>query len=89
MLDYRRIASEWHGGQWTALYAFASSGHIGSDLQTEIRRTYNRLATVQRTCRFGRELRTLHSHIGRRIVDMNYRRQHPSNIGRANHEEND
>lgn len=24
--EARRIASEWHGGQWSALYAFASTG---------------------------------------------------------------
>lgn len=26
--DARRIASEWHGGQWSAFYAFSSSGAI-------------------------------------------------------------
>lgn len=36
--DARRIASEWHGGQSTALYAFASSGHIATDLLDEASR---------------------------------------------------
>ncbi|GAA5021774.1 hypothetical protein [Actinopolymorpha pittospori] len=35
----RRLAAEWHGGQWTALYSLASSGHIDRDrLRTEISR---------------------------------------------------
>lgn len=33
----RKIASEWHGGMNTALYAFASSGAITGDLLGEIR----------------------------------------------------
>ena len=33
----RVIASWWHGGQWSALYSFASSGHIGTDLIDEIK----------------------------------------------------
>jgi hypothetical protein len=27
-LEARKVASEWHGGQWTGLYALASSGAI-------------------------------------------------------------
>lgn len=34
----RRLASEWHGGQWTAIYSFASSGAISPGLLTEINR---------------------------------------------------
>jgi hypothetical protein len=34
----RRIASEWHGGQRSALYALASAGHIGDDTLSEIDR---------------------------------------------------
>lgn len=32
----RLIASQWHGGQWSALYAFASTGTILEDLIHEI-----------------------------------------------------
>jgi hypothetical protein len=32
----RRIASEWHGGQSSALYAFASTGTILNTLKGEI-----------------------------------------------------
>jgi hypothetical protein len=32
----RRIASEWHGGQTSLLYAFASSGAIVSGIRSEI-----------------------------------------------------
>jgi hypothetical protein len=35
-IDVRRVASEWHGGQFTAHYMFASSGHISSTLASEI-----------------------------------------------------
>jgi hypothetical protein len=34
--EARRIASEWHSGQWSALYAFASSGTIQRDLEGEV-----------------------------------------------------
>jgi hypothetical protein len=33
--DLRDVASEWHGGQWSALYAFASSGAIVRGLACE------------------------------------------------------
>jgi hypothetical protein len=33
--DLREVASEWHGGQWSALYAFASSGAIARGLAWE------------------------------------------------------
>lgn len=36
--EYRQIASEWHGGQASALYAYASSGTIVPGLCAEIRR---------------------------------------------------
>ena len=32
----REIASEWHGGQWTALYAYSSTGTITPGLEREI-----------------------------------------------------
>jgi hypothetical protein len=32
----RRIASDWHGGQWSALYALASSGTVLLDVLDEI-----------------------------------------------------
>jgi hypothetical protein len=34
----RRIASEWHSGQGSALYSFASTGSITEDLHREIER---------------------------------------------------
>lgn len=33
--DLRDVASHWHGGQWSALYAFASSGTIVAGLARE------------------------------------------------------
>lgn len=36
-VDFRLIASEWHGGQASALYAYASSGSIVPGLCNEIR----------------------------------------------------
>lgn len=35
--EARRIAGEWHGGQASALYAFASSGSITPNLISEIK----------------------------------------------------
>jgi len=35
--DYRRTASRWHDGQWSALYAFASSGTVTHGISSEIR----------------------------------------------------
>lgn len=37
-IDVRRVAADWHGGQFTDLYKFASSGHIGHFLDSEIER---------------------------------------------------
>ena len=37
MQSPQSIAAEYHGGQFTALYAFSSTGTIQPDLQTEIR----------------------------------------------------
>lgn len=34
--NVRRIASEWHGGMWSALYALASSGAIRPGVSLEI-----------------------------------------------------
>jgi hypothetical protein len=34
----RRIASEWHGGQGSALYALASAGQVSGDTLSEIDR---------------------------------------------------
>lgn len=33
----RELAGQWHGGQWSALYAFCSSGAILVGLDTEIK----------------------------------------------------
>ena len=32
----REIASEWHSGQWSSLYAFSSSGTIDDGLMAEV-----------------------------------------------------
>lgn len=40
MQDIKKLqqtASEWHSGQWSPLYAFASTGHIDPHLADEIR----------------------------------------------------
>lgn len=45
----RRIASEWHSGQWSALYSFASCGAIQSGLLTEVvRERESRLGAARR-----------------------------------------
>jgi hypothetical protein len=35
--DHRSTAADWHGGQWTALYAYASTGTVLWGLDQEIR----------------------------------------------------
>lgn len=35
--EYRRLASEWHGGQWSPMYAYASTGSVTRGLCAEIR----------------------------------------------------
>jgi len=40
MQDIKKLqqtASEWHSGQWSPLYAFASTGHVDPQLGAEIR----------------------------------------------------
>lgn len=34
--NLRQTASEWHSGQWSPLYAFASTGSIEPGLEAEI-----------------------------------------------------
>ena len=33
--ELREVASQWHGGQWSALYAFSSSGAVVDGLGSE------------------------------------------------------
>jgi len=33
----RELAAQWHGGQWSALYSYASAGVIRTDLADEVR----------------------------------------------------
>lgn len=41
--EAREIASEWHGGQFTDLYAFSSSGHLApTTLEHEVQREIDR-----------------------------------------------
>jgi hypothetical protein len=34
--EARKIAGDWHGGQWSPLYAFCSSGTITPGIDSEI-----------------------------------------------------
>jgi hypothetical protein len=36
--EAREVASDWHGGQWSPLYAFASSGTLVEGITDEIGR---------------------------------------------------
>lgn len=49
----RAIASSWHGGQFSAFYAFASSGHfdadgLSSELSLNIAQSYGRASEANR-----------------------------------------
>jgi hypothetical protein len=63
----RKIASDWHGGQWSALYALASSGHYDIGTLAEIRRTYNATSQSHRMRRSHRQLRWLYREILSRL----------------------
>jgi hypothetical protein len=39
----RMLASEWHSGQMSALYAFSSSGHVDSSTELELERVEREL----------------------------------------------
>jgi hypothetical protein len=65
MFDPIRIASEWHGGQWSALYKLSCNGRVlgpnhRADLLSEIWPTYNHVSPSLRRMRAYRELRTLY-----------------------------
>lgn len=42
--EARSIAANWHGGQWSSLYAFSSTGTIDEGLIVEIERCFNSTA---------------------------------------------
>jgi hypothetical protein len=45
LTDARILASEWHDGQSSALYAFSSSGHVDASTETELERVERDLRT--------------------------------------------
>lgn len=45
----RRIASEWHNGQFTGLYAFASSGYVSVDAREETESAYDHAESADQT----------------------------------------
>lgn len=49
--EYREIASQWHGGQASALYAYASSGAVVPGLSQEVRRCLQDLSAITSTPR--------------------------------------
>ena len=64
MRNARKIASEWHGGQWTELYRYGCcDGPVTLSLLREVRREYNRLSPARRTWIGAKELRTLYNHL--------------------------
>ena len=80
--EARSIASDWHSGQWSALYAFASSGHIRSDLDIEvekiIRECEQRVADPEYASRLGsddpvqllEDARNLHEFVTQPILSV-------------------
>lgn len=47
----RDIASQWHGGQTSSLYAFSSSGTIDEGLESEIEFCMNNSSTISQVPR--------------------------------------
>ena len=62
----RNIAYQWHGGQWSALYAFASSGLI-EDLQA-LCREIDACAVVASTKTAVREVKSLRRFVGSSVI---------------------
>ena len=87
MRSLRTIASEWHDGQWSALYKLSSSGFYDVDTLVEIRRTYNQIPMDRRSRRDARELRTLYREILSLLLARKYSQSAP--IERNAHEDND
>lgn len=45
--ELRQLAYDWHGGQWSPLYAFASSGAITEGLASEADRCASQAETLE------------------------------------------
>lgn len=64
--NYRRTASYWHGGQFSPLYAFASTGSIIPGLEREVRERIHE-ADDQRLYSDATKLRNLLNHVIRTV----------------------
>lgn len=45
--ELRRVAQDWHGGQWSPMYAFSSSGTVTSGLYGEAMQNFRRTKNTQ------------------------------------------
>ena len=61
---YREIAGQWHGGQWSALYSFASTGTIQPSLASEIVECFDLAESVKDR----RRLESIYAVIGPEIT---------------------
>lgn len=57
--EAREIASQWHSGQWSALYAFSSSGKVSTDAIDETRDQLKQVQTEGNTENDIQELKSL------------------------------
>lgn len=62
--DPRDIAARWHDGQWSALYAYASTGSVSSALVWDIERDLERATTAENRIELGALLRAVVDAIG-------------------------
>lgn len=62
-LRARQIAADWHGGQWTGLYALASSGAIVDGVDNEILDDLNSILTQKGRGQDRQALRALYSYV--------------------------
>jgi hypothetical protein len=72
----RRIAADWHGGQWTPLYAFASSGTVGAGLIEAVARELAEAPTPADRRELGQLRRFLLAEHGARLA-----REHARTMG--------
>ena len=64
---YREIAGQWHGGQWSALYSFASTGTIQPSLASEIVERFG----LAESAKDRRALECLYAYVGPAITVEN------------------
>ncbi len=65
---YRELAGQWHGGQWSSLYAFASTGTVQPSLASEIVECFEMVKSTDEPTRELRRLESFYATVGPAIT---------------------